>query len=557
MNKQNNSKNSGKGSNNAKPKVKREQPRKDSRQKRVNYDNMREDKIKDISCTSKSNDVAWYAHNAELLRSAASLPFSSVTGHRFPWSNPSNISGSDAFYTSSVPGIMGIKWEISMGGMFNDALNQAKDSIYSFTVHANSRNTSYTSQDEMLVILAGASLFSAIAHGIRAYGTMKAFNQVNSYMPQGLIRAMGFDYDDLRNNLSQMWFDLNEMIARSAQIWIPNNLPFMERWFWMNSNIYMDGGSSKSQFYMYVPQNFWYYNELLNDNGGGLSYVTSEITGLTGSTSWSSAYSTPATWANYKAFVNKMFTALIDSEDRGLIFGDILKAYGSERIYALKPIPVDYTVVPVHDPEVLTQIENSNQSVQTLQQISQNQATGKLYSSYVNTYTTATMVNTGLTYKIINFHQAADPSPEQVMVATRMMSLGNYPIYNSAGKFVSIAPATCGTEEVAGYFFITKNWKDTLPKIFNFNPTDLKQGQTLGFQMVYNWSAFDWAPWINIVSTTGFQQGNEPSIQAVLNAETNPLAFIGDYEQWTVIDWKTLQKMHQTAIYSELGVPVI
>lgn len=524
--------------NTGKRKVKREQPRKDNSQKRVNYDNMREDKIKDISCTSKSNDVSWYAHNAELLRSAASLPFSSVTGHRFPWS----VTGTAAqnYATAAVPGIMGIRWEISMGGMFNDALNQAKDSIYSFTVHANSRNTSYTSQDEMLVILAGASLFSSIAHGIRAYGTMKAFNQTNSYMPRGLIRAMGFNYDDLQTNLSQMWFDLNEMIARSAQIWIPNNLPFMERWFWMNSNIYSDGNSSKSQFYMYVPQNFWYYNETLNDNGGGLSYVTGSV-GTTSGASWSQSYASPATWDQYREFINAQFTALIDSEDRGLIFGDILKAYGSERIYALKPIPVDYTVVPVYDPEVLSQIENSNQSIQTLVQIYQDQKTGKLYSGYVNSFTTASTWQYGLTYKVLNMHQATDPSPEQVMVATRMMSLGNYPVLNSDGKFASFAPATCGTEEVAGYFIITKTWADTNPKILTVNLTDLTEPANLSFQLVYNWAAFDWAPWINLMKQYNQPQGSTVTVHQILAQEVTPEAFIGDYDQWTIIDWRTLQ----------------
>lgn len=535
-------------------KVVKEEPRKDNRSRRVNYDNMRESKIKDISCTNKSNDVSWYAHNAELLRSAASLPFSSVTGHRFPWVAPSNKSN----YTAAVPGVLAAQWEISMGGQFDDALNQAKDSIYSFTVHANSRNTSYTSQDEMLVILAGAALFSAIAHGVRAYGTMKAFNQTNSYMPKGLIRAMGFDYDDLQSNLSNMWFDLNEMIARSAQIWIPNNLPFIERWFWMNSNVYMDGNTSKAQFYMYVPANMWYYNELQSDNGGGLNYVTSKLANATvdGYYAWNATAEIPATWADYKSFVNTMFTALIDSEDRGLIFGDILKAYGSENIYALKPIPVDYTVVPVYDQEVLTQFENSNKSVQTLQTIYQDQADGRLHSRYNNTVPeTAVQLQMGLTQKILNFHQTEAPTPEQIMVATRMMSLGNTSVYNSEGKIASVAPATCGTEEVYGYYFITKNWNDTEPKVFKFTGFSASTSASLEYQMIYNWAAFDWAPWINWVGVKTVATGTAIDVsQAVM--DPNPVVFIGDYDQWTTIDWRTLQKMHQTAIYSELGVPV-
>lgn len=314
------------------------QGRKDSNSKRINLDNERESKFEKDMCKgakwtdARSNDVSWYAKTPELLRAAASLPFSITTGAKPEFTIP-----------EAVPGVLRIRWTPAVGGSDGNPINQAANSKYSFTVHANSRNYAYDPADQMKMILAGSQVFSAIAAGLRAYGIMHRFEQRDYYTPQALVSAMGFSYTDLRSNLANMWYGLNELIARSQQIWIPNDMPVITRWFWLNSNIYRDGGSIKAQYYIFQQRFFWKY----------VLGTSLESTNLE-----SVAWPDDCTWSQYLGFVDSLIQPLLDSQDRGIIFGDILKAYGPDKIYALNNIDNTYVVEPVYDREVLTQIEN-------------------------------------------------------------------------------------------------------------------------------------------------------------------------------------------------------
>lgn len=537
-------------------KVVRKQPRKDSKAKRINLDNARESKveadvIKDISETKCSNDVRWYANNPELLRSAASLPFSSVTGANTGFSFDGTVNQAYA----TVPGVMQLRFLPTIGGWDDSAINSAKNSVYSYVVHANSRNTSYNSTDLMMIILAGANIFTAIASAIRAYGTMRLFDQRNKYLPKGLVRAMGFDYDDLRANLSLMWFDINELIARSSQIWIPNTMPFLDRWFWMNSYVYQDSESVKGQYYVFAQAGFLGYNETQTEQGGGLSWIqpdgqfietaTNPTTGLRADPTTS-----PLTWSQFMTVVNAMFDDLLDSEDRGVMMGDMLKAYGADKIYALKPIPVDYQVIPVYDREVLSQIENADRYTAVYYQIVQNQSTLDIATNW-GVASPSGVLLTGrehATKGILNFHQKENPSPEQIMVATRLKCLGTHYTLSSDGTTISNAiPDTMGTEYIVGIQVVYFNVNGTLLTA-NYN--------TVGFSdlTAYFELAFDWAPWVYLVQNTGIKQG-DPSSSAGDGPKV--LAAYGDYDYYTVIDQETLKKMHTTAVYSEFGVPTL
>lgn len=521
------------------------QGRKDSGTKRVNFDNTRESKFdQDVERMRKasgftddrSNDIAWYAKNAELLRSAASLPFSTTVGTKTPYGD-----------ATAVPGIMALNWAPVIGGEENAPINQAANQIYSFVVHANSRNYSYNAPDQMALILAGANAFAAIAMGIRAYGTMRLFDQRDMYTPKALVRAMGFNYDDLRNNLAQMWFDLNELIARSKQIWIPNVMPVIERWYWMSSNIYRDGDNVKSQYYLFTPTLLYQLNE--SSSGG---------TGLT-AREWMSSQSVQHTWADYMQYVNGMINALVNSEDRGIIFGDILKAYGADAIYALNEVSSSYQITPVYDREVLTQIENAMPFGNRPADVTQDQANLTLVQNWSSAALSVFEGNAAYwipDVQVLNFHTVDTPTPEMIMIATRLKPAGLQFITYSGGEAPSgqLAPITYGTEVVLNINVLANEWAGAIVahNIFAFNskvgynaPILNTEDQALGYM------AFDWCPWIYKIQSVALPtQAFTPAIVTAKQA-------FGDYDNYTYIDTLTLRKMHQTAVYSEFGVPTI
>lgn len=559
------------------------QPKKDNNSKRVNYDNTREGKFeRDIRKTD--NDVKWYMKNPEMFKAAGSIAFSGYTGQKLPFGR--------SYYNNAVPGIMTLTYAPNFGGGNIPALQQSADSVYSYTVHANSRNQSYRASDEMILILAGASAFSFISWILRLYGTMRQFNGFDAYTPKVLISAMGADYDDLKANLANMWFDINHMISRTKQIWIPNTMPVIERWFWLNANIYMDAESAKSQYYLFNPEYFLMLDETSFEQGGALVPVSlgnaifspSHPTSVQ-STDASTGTQTVTTrggytWSEILQAAEAIFDALEASSDRGLIFGDILKAYGTEKLYAIPEVTADYKVQPVYNREVLSQIENATPTYHfAANMLMQDQKTDTLsveqdwYHSF-GTYYLSIPNNTRKTAQayhlygistILNFHQLTQPTPEQIMVATRLTTTGMNVQTTKHWTYISgewkqtqtnvYVPYSTGTEECVSLKIWCLDYPTTggTPDAWgrDLYPGSLNgsDSPSVGIMQVYN--AFDWAPFLygsNQVSNTS--ASGDPDTFA-----NNNIYCVGDYDNWAVVTYQDIYKLHITALNSEFGVP--
>lgn len=544
-----------KTNNNQKSRTTREQPAKDSSSKRVNLDNVREKKF-----IKKFNDISWYSRNPELLKAAASLPFASISGNPLAWSRGNQY----------LPGIMQISYVPTIGGTFGEAepfaINQAKDSMYSFVVHANSRNYNGESSDYMIVTLAGAQAFAFMAHLIRAYGIAKTYMEQNRFQPDALLTAMGFYPDDFRKNLSNVWFNINELISRTTQFWIPNVMPILQRWFWLNSNVYKDSMNPRAQYYVFVPKLFWVYSETLATTGGGLAPMMEQ----TGSkTSIFDPSTKQYTWQQWMDQADIMFSKLIASEDRGIIYGDILKAFGAEKIWALPPIDASYRIEPVYEPEVLTQIENLT-TVSPLSGQTHFGASGiplgvcqvnnNLYPVFYKNTTAATLTQgLALDRLILNFHDKDQPTPEDIMIATRLSSLGTSfsQVYvatlqpNDMGKPElgnHLVTTTCGSEMVTGLTLFSRNGSATLDRDQLYLPTSVAtDSQNYARKM----ELFDWHPFIYVM-----QEYTTPTSASFVPTSVATAAY-GDYDNYTMVGVETLSKMHSTALFSEFGVPFI
>nr|AVX53665.1 putative capsid [Marmot picobirnavirus] len=491
-----------------------------------------------------ANDPSWYMQSPELAKSASSLPFSQTTG------------GFPAFNDAVPPGVLSIEYWPTLGGAYLDPLNQAANMMYSYTVHANSRNTKYDAPDEMLIVIAASQLFAAIAMGVRAYGVIKWYEQRNAYVPDTLVLAMGFDPEDLRANLSKMWFDLNLLIDQATQLWVPKDMPVFQRWFWLNSNVYMDGDTFRSQMYIFVPKGFWQYKEG-PDSPDGTGAGALQMRGWANHTTTQPV--NKRTWQEYMNMVNDMLASLINSQDRGIIFGDILKAYG-DNIFKMNPIDSSYKVVPVYSQEVLSQIENLTtiQSIPVSVIQDKNTVTLKEYWSPLAEENPSGQCLPGKV--VLNFHQDTIPTNEQIFVATRLQAVGNIMAqYEGVEGDPSITPYACGTEvvytvimwarnprtrNVAGMLFPLKWEKSGSDFVMPVKP------DKVGLYM-----AFDWAPFIYVLDST--ETGQWVNSKKPGTHLFDVVHAYGDYDMYTIVDASNLQQLHQTALYSLFGVPKI
>lgn len=532
------------------------QPKKDSTAKRINADNERVSKVAKAVIQAFENkghnDFGWYNRNPELLRSAATLPFGTIVG------------GSDW----EVPGIMGIYWNPNFGsGTHPIALNQASDSVYSFIVHANSRDYTQTAPDYMVISIAGMQVFSILASVIRAYRTVRLYREDNLYYPDALLRIQGFDPVDMRANLGQIWFDINDFINQVQQIWLPKAFPLTERWFWLNSNVYLDAPGSKAQMYAFVQNRYFEFTEKWATTGSALGVVEDPVN--TGSSFSPASKQYP--WSTWKKVIQHMIDQIIASEDRGQMYGNILNAYGRDNLYGLAPIGPDEVLEPVYNAEVLLQIENLTVVPTTAAPMALVQIEEDLYPAFGEFRTTK--IKPGPSSSVLNFHFPEQPDPAVIVESTRLTALK----LKATSETLVIVPDTlypddttpwtpkfeAGTSgqapkpiylpEAAGTEIVTAvrlaRPSDTQPgqrfaiSSVNINATSIDLPETI------NLMAFDWHPFIYSTSQVDNNPASEGSVAASLHRA------YGDFDNFTTLSSTELQKIHTACEFSLWGIP--
>lgn len=492
----------------------------------------------------RCNDPMWYAKNPQLLKDAASLAFSNRTGDYmdFGVTNASQATG-------AIPGIMALEWVPSVGTITNtdgsgtpildntDAINCAAKNIYSFVRHANSGASNYDAPDLAMAIVAADSVFSMIAHAIRAYGLMRVWDQKNRYVPKAMLSAVGISGLGDDYSLADFRYDINYCIAKSSVIWVPSNLTFITRHFWMNSNVYKDGDNPKSQLYVYRQVGWWKFSGTFFAEGSGCmaqGYVSSSTGGSIN----------PMTAKELIAVINDLLDPIIEDEDLGIMFGDILKAYGKENIYSINEIAEDYTVLPVFSKEVLMQIHNSLAYPVGLNNLIQDADTNTIYESALylpdSTSDAQKIGVMCIPPKFLFDYEGEIPEPENIMVSSRLMpTLYGYKV--TGGLRVR---GQAGSERLVGFRMW---WYDATNALRHSNFWSFysnTDGTELTIESLH--SKFDWAPYIYIVVCTDTTNFSNWTLRYLF----------GDMENYTIVDYSVLNKMHKTAIFSQFDIPL-
>lgn len=552
----------------------RQQPKKDSNSPRVNYDNAREDKvanqIKKDAASGKFNDINDFLRNPMLIKAAGSYPVFPILG--------TNVSSE----LPPVSGLLTIYWYPNFGcyrigapepiqGETNIsltpppvALNQAMDSTYSFVVHANSRNYSYNAPDLFLLILAGAQVFAILEAMKRAYGYAKQYVETSLYQPNTVLRDMGFDPISMRQNLGQAWYDLNNLITQSRQIWVPNAYPIVTRWMDLNSNLYKDAEGPYAQTYMFVQNMFYMYDETTYATGGALrpAWVSSG-----GADSTFKPGEQVYSWSQWVQVAQRMIDALVNSEDRGIIYGDLLNAYTAERIIAIPELDSSYTIEREYSPEISMQIENLTIIHDRYVPNLLIQVGNDLYPTYTGRHTTSQpSFFAPPKNPVMNFHVTSDPTPEMILLATRYVSAGvhavSLPGFNDSKALMAYNDWIV---DIAGSEIVTKVRMANRPQNVRQDVTDWNQSVFDPTALVPadmgNLMTFDWHPFLYsaVIPTSGTTQYPPAVTTALVKASSQFFTEVshayGDYDRYTVAEPELLRKLNDAAEYSLFGVP--
>lgn len=307
----------------------------------------------DGSSKSQTNDVAWYSTTPELLKDAASVPFSYPAGVQLTLgvnTQLGTINGEAQPY--ATPGILAMSIVPAIGddGSLASPVNVAATAMYSFVRHANSGSANYNAPDLMIYAMSMAQIYSYLNFLIRVYGTVNLYSHQNRYIPRALCNAQGVDFDSIYQNLANFRYGVNALIHKAASLACPADMTYFKRIAFLFSGVYSEGDTPKDQLYIMYPLGFMKYQEVASTQGGSLTFAKLNDHVDTSYLSYSQLLT----------YGNSLLNPILQSEDMNIMSGDILKAYGSNGILKLGTLSEDYIVIPTTDLTVLEQIQNAN-----------------------------------------------------------------------------------------------------------------------------------------------------------------------------------------------------
>lgn len=559
------------------------------RPKKVEIDIDRADINKADLHQSEDNDKSWYARNDQIMKDATNFSRGYPLGITLPSRvmTPYNLKIPTGAVTGKygIPGIMTLEYipTIGVSKESQSPINIAARAQYSFVRYANSGSAVGDPSDQMFYFVAADSLFMWHQSLCRVYGVMRLHDYLNQYQPDAIVQALGFNYSDLNRNLAQFRSHINMLALRINRIAVPNDMAYMLRHAWMASGLYTDSAAYKAQMYAYVPKAFFKYNEV-EEGPNNVVYVSPWL-----SSNGSTIFST-INFEQIKTFSDVLLNAVLQSESFGITTGDIMKAYGRDKLFMLAEIGEDYSVMPAYSPEVLSQMENTDiipMTLSDLDQLNPEQNTeisadgyiempGKLNITYsggsaasaMNLLTSNYFYLCGLqSDRLMNFHIDQIDNGD-VMVASRLMAGINidtsvkvdYTNSASSGK-ISFELSSCGSEIVidAKIHTIYSTSNDvtkicSIPWVSGYAPggTDVNLFERTRFGVLLQ--QFDWhLPWIQGIPSEAVNWATSSSTS--VNG-----AFLGDtrdIDNYGIVSNANIDQMHEVALLSLFDSPNI
>lgn len=473
-----------------------------------------------VSKCKGNNDPSWYAQDQQLLKDVASLSFAQMAGNNLNF--PPIVGWTQSTPINRIPGIMRIYLEPTLGAGATsvDAPSVAARNIYTFVRHANSGSANYESPDLYMMILAHASAQSLLEELKRVYGILRLYSTRNRYYGRVLVSSMGYNYDSLIKNMPAFRAFINITADKLDSIKIPSSMPIVERWKWVSSNIYGDSDSTKAQIYFTQFRSYLKFSGYTSDNGTEL--IPMPYMSLDNGPR--DMLGTGKTLDEIITYVDDLIDPLFYEEDVGIMSGDIMKAFG-DAVCSVSGIDENHTVLPVYNTEVLNQIHNIKFMLVDAQDEIYHTITQE-DGAVIKELITAPFNNKSRLVAAPFVYDSYDesPDPASVMVGTRLI-----PVVEESIESEQMRVTACGSEIAT--CAVVYNFTDTL---LNAIPIFYAMDSLTA---VGTCSAFDWHPRVLVVDYD----------KLAINA------WLGDLENYTIIENSSLTNMHKVAILSEMA----
>lgn len=487
---------------------------------------------------NKDNDFKWYNMAPEALKYAATISFRESVG------NPIRLTTS---VTVQTPGVCVLNTLFGPGFAEDDQdpINLAIKEVQTFITSRLNKNWQYPAPDTAQCIWAYEELSRFYYEACRAVRLMTDFDMDNNYKPKALVETLGFDYDDIMNNMSDWLSELDQEYAMFKAFPIPKDFSIIEKHLWFVSNIFGDTSTKKHQIYAFRSTGWREFVETHDDPDHPETYTGGKLVyhGFEGKRSLTTQRTTFRT----------MFNALRGSEDWINIMGNIKNAYG-DNLYQVDHINQMPTLELLDAHHVLMQIHNcfmpGGPEVRDAD-ITQDPDLNKDYLIYHPLIQTnagvAAMANT-VPYKAVPWYpdtsylidlDADQPSVEDVTEMTRLMFTGTFESFS--GEKVLFTRLESGGDMIivnANFSFFDNN--GTLQTYQRGTMLDL---DTAHYHFLSIAEAFNWAPQFIVAGRT------------VPSDDVGYYARIGALDNFTALSRNNLDDINRVVLKSMWGVP--
>lgn len=156
------------------------------------------------------NDPIWHIVDPAVVNSVANLSYQTAIGVPF---DLGEFGAASQLRNKTVPGICIINYRNTPGysDSVNSAVNLAATNAYAYTRQLNSGAKNYDPTDEIMVVLGVCDLHITLEELFRVYGIMNTYSPTNYYLPRALVKALGFDFEDLQRNFAAFRGYLQQM----------------------------------------------------------------------------------------------------------------------------------------------------------------------------------------------------------------------------------------------------------------------------------------------------------------------------------------------------------
>lgn len=393
------------------------------------------------------NDISWYSRYPELLTAVSRVPFAHQPGALITKEHVKSLAplntNKDIVVDEQItpyPGIMSLTWYPTVGSSENlqSPINVAAKELYAKVRSKYSSSLEADSPDLMMYMLALDSLYTLYEDYKRAYYLINQYTPYNRLYPTAMLKALGYNPDDLLTNKANVYSFLVEAGAQLSKYACPDLFNLTKRHTFMSANIYADAPINKAQHYVFDLGGI--YRLTFNDGMTGLEIAECPAN---------------ATFASMKSFWNTAISRLMNWDTAYTILGYMERAYG-DAVW-LKPSPpvFDGILDPVYNPEILIQIQNATSipiDVASLH-VTQDPLNSNMLTSTPRPSTEEDIFSGILrpgytTNHLLSMPTNSQPNEADLVIATRLTSTITNQNYEGEDDYGDELHVECGTEIV-------------------------------------------------------------------------------------------------------------